>query len=66
MASAFSTAHRAYVKSLYKRMLKNELDWTIRHDLFRGRALAIRAEFDRNRCAPRARSKRAGPTTRIQ
>jgi NADH dehydrogenase (ubiquinone) 1 beta subcomplex subunit 9 len=47
---SFSSAHRLYVKSLYKRMLKNEQDWVIRYDLFRGRRLAIRAEFDRNRC----------------
>jgi hypothetical protein len=51
MAATFSAAHRSYVKSLYKRMLKNELDWTVSGNHFRGRALAIRAEFDRNRCA---------------
>jgi NADH dehydrogenase (ubiquinone) 1 beta subcomplex subunit 9 len=50
--SSFNTAHRLYVKSLYKRMLKNEADWVIRYDLMRGRRLAIRAEFERNRCAP--------------
>jgi hypothetical protein len=49
--SSFSTAHRLYVKSLYKRMLKNETDWVIRYDLMRGRRLAIRAEFERNRYA---------------
>ncbi|KAI0046650.1 NDUFB9, NADH-ubiquinone oxidoreductase [Auriscalpium vulgare] len=48
-ASPFSAAHRLYVKSLYKRMLKNELDWVIRYDLFRPRALAIRAQFEANR-----------------
>lgn len=50
--SPFSSAHRIYVKSLYKRMLKNEMDWVIRWDHFRGRALAIRAEFERNRSVP--------------
>lgn len=49
-SSPFNAAHRLYVKSLYKRMLKNEQDWVIRYDLFRPRALAIRAEFERNRC----------------
>ena len=49
-SSPFNSAHRLYVKSLYKRMLKNEQDWVIRYDLFRPRALAIRAEFERNRC----------------
>ncbi|TFY61788.1 hypothetical protein EVG20_g6922 [Dentipellis fragilis] len=47
--SPFSSAHRLYVKSLYKRMLRNEQDWVIRYDLFRPRALAIRAEFESNR-----------------
>ncbi|KAL4076425.1 hypothetical protein J3A83DRAFT_4227295 [Scleroderma citrinum] len=45
----FSSAHRLYVKSLYRRMLKNELDWVVRRDIWRGRALMIRAEFERNR-----------------
>ena len=48
--SPFSAAHRFYVKSLYERMLKNELDWVIRWDLWRPRALAIRAQFEQNRC----------------
>ncbi|KAF9232156.1 NDUFB9, NADH-ubiquinone oxidoreductase [Melanogaster broomeanus] len=46
---SFSTAHRSYVKSLYRRMLKNELDWVVRRDIWRGRAMLIRAEFERNR-----------------
>ncbi|KAF8969327.1 hypothetical protein BDZ97DRAFT_1726045 [Flammula alnicola] len=48
-ASAFSSAHRLYVKSLYRRYLKNALDWTIRRDVWRGEALQIRAEFEANR-----------------
>ena len=47
--SSFSAAHRSYVKSLYRRMLKNELDWVVRRDIWRGRAMMIRAEFERNR-----------------
>ncbi|KLO14996.1 NDUFB9, NADH-ubiquinone oxidoreductase [Schizopora paradoxa] len=47
--SPFSSAHRLYVKSLYKRCLKNSLDWTIRRDIWRRKALEIRAEFERNR-----------------
>ena len=48
--SPFSAAHRSYVKSLYKRYLVNSLDWTIRRDLWRPRALEIRARFEQNRC----------------
>ncbi|KAF8646381.1 hypothetical protein AX16_007247 [Volvariella volvacea WC 439] len=48
-ASPFSSAHRIYVKSLYKRYLNNALDWTVRRDLWRQQALQIRAEFERNR-----------------
>ncbi|OJA07662.1 hypothetical protein AZE42_09569 [Rhizopogon vesiculosus] len=50
MSTPFSSAHRLYVKSLYRRMLKNELDWVVRRDIWRGRAMMIRAEFERNRC----------------
>ncbi|KIJ57010.1 hypothetical protein M422DRAFT_23133 [Sphaerobolus stellatus SS14] len=46
---AFSRAHRLYVKSLYKRYLTNSLNWTIRRDLWRPRALEIRAEFEKYR-----------------
>jgi hypothetical protein len=49
--SPFSAAHRQYVKSLYRRMLKNELDWIIRRDIWRAKAQEIRAEFERNRYA---------------
>ncbi|KAG8935029.1 hypothetical protein FRC01_010534 [Tulasnella sp. 417] len=48
MSSTFSGAHRLYVKSLYKRFLVNELNWAIRRDAWRPRAVAIRAEFERN------------------
>ncbi|KAF8897779.1 NADH-ubiquinone oxidoreductase complex I subunit [Infundibulicybe gibba] len=48
-ASTFSSAHRLYVKSLYKRYLTNALDWTVRRDLWRAQAMEIRAEFERNR-----------------
>lgn len=47
--SPFSTAHRRYVKSLYRRMLENERNWVVRYDLWRARACAVRAEFERNR-----------------
>ncbi|CAO1636115.1 unnamed protein product [Sympodiomycopsis kandeliae] len=47
--SPFTTAHRSYVKSLYKRILKNELNWLVRRDLWRDRAIEVRAEFERNR-----------------
>ncbi|KAJ3992513.1 hypothetical protein F5050DRAFT_1579419 [Lentinula boryana] len=47
--STFSAAHRRYVKSLYRRMLTDSLNWTIHRELWRRRALVIRAEFERNR-----------------
>jgi hypothetical protein len=47
--SPFSAAHRRYVKSLYKRILENERNWVVRHDLWRARACVIRAEFERNK-----------------
>jgi NADH dehydrogenase (ubiquinone) 1 beta subcomplex subunit 9 len=43
------TPHRLYVKSLYKRYLTNALNWYIRRDLWRNKAIEIRAEFERNR-----------------
>ncbi|TDL29863.1 NDUFB9, NADH-ubiquinone oxidoreductase [Rickenella mellea] len=48
-SSPFTSAHRLYVKSLYKRYLKNSLDWTIQRNLWRWKAVQIRAEFERNR-----------------
>ncbi|KAF8338827.1 NDUFB9, NADH-ubiquinone oxidoreductase [Cantharellus anzutake] len=45
----FTAAHRFHVKSLYRRLLKNSLDWTIRRDIWRQQALEIRSEFERNR-----------------
>jgi hypothetical protein len=41
--------HRLYVKSLYKRYLVNALNWYIRRDLWRNKAIEIRADFERNR-----------------
>ncbi|KAJ6538472.1 hypothetical protein DFH09DRAFT_77359 [Mycena vulgaris] len=55
----FTSVHRQYVQSLYKRRLKNALDWTIsRHD-WRAEAMQIRAEFEYNRNVtdPRALAK---------
>ncbi|KAI0776209.1 hypothetical protein BD413DRAFT_527249 [Trametes elegans] len=49
LPTPFTAAHRSYVKSLYRRMLTNELDWIVQRDLWRARALTIRAEFERNR-----------------
>ncbi|CAD6884004.1 unnamed protein product [Tilletia controversa] len=46
---AFSQAHKSRVKSLYRRYLKNALDWYVRRDLWRDRAIEIRIEFERNR-----------------
>ena len=52
VVSPFTAANRLYVKSLYRRKLKNALDWTIRRDAWRPQALLIRAEFERNRWEP--------------
>jgi hypothetical protein len=49
--SSFSNAHRLYVKSLYRRFLTNELDWTVNRQEWRARAMSVRAEFERNRSA---------------
>lgn len=45
----FSAAHKSYVQSLYRRYLRNSLDWCIRRDLWRDEAIEIRAEFERAR-----------------
>lgn len=49
MNSVTPSAPRLYVKSLYKRYLVNALNWYIRRDLWRNKAIEIRAEFERNR-----------------
>ncbi|KAH8554102.1 hypothetical protein BGW37DRAFT_517848 [Umbelopsis sp. PMI_123] len=46
---SFQTAHRLYVKSLYKRSLTLSLDWYIRRDLWRQKALDIRHQFELNK-----------------
>ncbi|CAK5262563.1 unnamed protein product [Mycena citricolor] len=53
--TTFATAHRQYVQSLYRRRLKNSLDWTIRRDEWRRKAMVIRAEFEINRDVTDAR-----------
>lgn len=55
--SAFSNAHRLYVKSLYRRFLTNELDWVVNRQEWRARAMSVRAEFERNRFAPPTRDE---------
>ncbi|KAK6527872.1 hypothetical protein TWF281_009140 [Arthrobotrys megalospora] len=37
------------VPSLYRRALKTSLDWTVRRDIWRPQALAIRQLFEANR-----------------
>jgi len=49
VAMSFTNAHRLYVKSLYKRYLTNSLNWCIRRDVWRDRAIEIRQEFEKNR-----------------
>jgi hypothetical protein len=49
-----------YVKSLYKRYLTNSLNWVIRRDTWRQRAIEIRAEFERNRCVGTGRGGSSG------
>ncbi|KAK9895672.1 hypothetical protein P389DRAFT_67565 [Cystobasidium minutum MCA 4210] len=45
----FTAAHRSYVKTLYRRALKDALDWYVRRDLWRNRAIEIRATFEQHR-----------------
>lgn len=49
MSSSLAVAHRLHVQSLYKRSLKLSLDWYIQRDLWRQKALAIRAQFEQNK-----------------
>ncbi|CAO3613644.1 unnamed protein product [Mucor hiemalis] len=49
MSSPVAVAHRLQVQSLYKRSLKLSLNWYIQRDLWRQKALAIRAQFDHNK-----------------
>lgn len=48
-ATAFSQVHKQYVKDIYRRMLRNSLNWNVRRDLWRVDAQRIRAEFEHNR-----------------
>lgn len=48
-STTFQNAHRRHVQSLYKRSLKLALDWYIQRDLWRQKALDIRAQFERNK-----------------
>ncbi|ORZ02288.1 hypothetical protein BCR43DRAFT_481309 [Syncephalastrum racemosum] len=48
-SSTFQNAHRRHVQSLYKRSLKLSLDWYIQRDLWRQKALDIRAQFEANK-----------------
>ncbi|KAF7731805.1 hypothetical protein EC973_008320 [Apophysomyces ossiformis] len=48
-STAFKNAHRLHVQSLYKRSLKLSLDWYIQRDLWRQKALHIRAQFEANK-----------------
>jgi len=46
---AFSTLHKQYVTNLYRRFLRNSLNWRIRRDTWRADAAHIRAQFEFNR-----------------
>ncbi|CAG8529037.1 3219_t:CDS:2 [Paraglomus brasilianum] len=48
-APAFSEANRRYVASLYRRALKTSLNWYVQRDLWREKALEIRARFTANK-----------------
>ncbi|KAG1057522.1 hypothetical protein G6F43_000641 [Rhizopus delemar] len=47
--SSTAAVHRLQVQSLYKRSLKLSLDWYIQRDLWRQKALEIRARFEQNK-----------------
>ncbi|MBW0534901.1 hypothetical protein O181_074616 [Austropuccinia psidii MF-1] len=55
----FTDAHRVYVQRLYRRALKQSLDWIVFRDIWRQKAIEIRVKFERNRDVkdPRAVSK---------
>lgn len=46
---AFSALHKQYVMGLYRRFLRDSLNWNIRRDLWRQDAQRIRAEFESRR-----------------
>ncbi|WFD35178.1 hypothetical protein MCUN1_002028 [Malassezia cuniculi] len=48
-STAFSALHKQYVTNLYRRMLRNSLNWNVRRDLWRADAQRIRADFEHNR-----------------
>lgn len=48
-STTFSALHKQYVASLYRRMLRNSLNWNVRRDLWRADAQRIRADFEHNR-----------------
>ncbi|KAH9442873.1 hypothetical protein Pst134EB_027226 [Puccinia striiformis f. sp. tritici] len=45
----FTDAHRIYVQRLYRRALKQSLDWVVFRDIWRQKAIEIRVKFERNR-----------------
>lgn len=49
MAPPFSAANRSRVSSLYRRFLKNSLDWNVDRIAWRGECLDIRAAFEANK-----------------
>lgn len=46
---AFSELHKKYVMNLYRRFLRDSLNWHIRRDAWRLDAIRIRTEFEHNR-----------------
>ncbi|KAA1073200.1 hypothetical protein PGT21_003527 [Puccinia graminis f. sp. tritici] len=55
----FTDAHRIHVQRLYRRALKQSLDWVVFRDIWRQKAIEIRVKFERNRDVrdPRAVTK---------
>ncbi|WFD41567.1 hypothetical protein MPSI1_000198 [Malassezia psittaci] len=47
--ATFSKLHKSYVQGLYRRFLRNSLNWNIQRNLWREDAQRIRAEFEHNR-----------------
>ena len=46
---AFSELHKKYVMNLYRRFLRDSLNWHIRRDAWRLDAIRIRTEFEQHR-----------------
>ncbi|KAK9388073.1 hypothetical protein V1515DRAFT_459149 [Lipomyces mesembrius] len=57
--SSVSPYSAQHVTSIYRRLLRLSLNWTVRRDIWRKQALEIRAKFDANKSITNPREIRA-------